>query len=174
MHVVGVCGAQQRHGRGSDGGRFAVSVELLERARTLSAHLAQGSVAECWTDEAVDQQPVARPRGFLDLMAGQPLVQQVAERGVRAGSGPFPDLLAKPVAQRDRRSFAVGGAGQHHLLAGHRVGPTEDPDLVRAAALPDAGEIPLTPLPARHEGQCRPRSGTGSWTKVAPEPLVGS
>jgi hypothetical protein len=31
-------------------------VELLEGARTLPAQLAQGSVAECRTDEAVDQQ----------------------------------------------------------------------------------------------------------------------
>lgn len=40
----------------AEGAQFGV--ELLERARILSAQLAQGSVAECLTAEAVDQQPV--------------------------------------------------------------------------------------------------------------------
>ena len=35
-----------------------------------------------WTDEAVDQQPVAGAGGLLNLMTGQPLVKQVAQRDI--------------------------------------------------------------------------------------------
>jgi hypothetical protein len=125
-------------------------VELLEGARSLLAQLGHGSSAERRTDEAVDQQPVAVTGCLLDLMAGQPLIKQVAECDVRPGGRVVPHLLAQLVADHDRRFLGVGRAAEHELPTGHRVIPGRDPDLVRSAALADPGQVLRRLLPACH------------------------
>ncbi len=51
-------------------------VELLERAGAESTQAANRRVAEGWTDEAIDEQPVRRAGGLFDLMTSRPLVEQ--------------------------------------------------------------------------------------------------
>jgi hypothetical protein len=57
-------------------------------------------------------------------------------------------------------------ADQHHLLAGHRILPTEQPDLVPTAALPDAGQVLRRLLPAAMRRQCKQQNWTVSWTEI--------
>jgi len=52
----------------------------------------------------------------------------------------------------DVKSRVLRRTGQHHLPAGHRVLPTEEPHLVPAAPPPDAGDILRSLLPACHRG----------------------
>jgi hypothetical protein len=56
--------------------------------------------------------PVAGPRGFLDLMPGQPLIEQVAECDVGPRCRVVPDL----VAYQYRRVFGVGRAAERQLF----------------------------------------------------------
>ncbi|MGH3973963.1 MAG: hypothetical protein ACRDS9_11680 [Pseudonocardiaceae bacterium] len=128
-------------------------VELFERARTKATQTADRCVAECWTDEAVDQQPVAGAGCLLDLMTRQPLVKQVAERDVRLGGGVVLHLLAQPVAEHDGRVLGVSRTGEDELPTSHRVVPAGDSDLVRAASPPDARQVLWSQLPSSHAGE---------------------
>jgi hypothetical protein len=83
-------------------------VELFEGAWTLAAQLGQGNRPKCRTDETVDQQAVAVR--LLDLMPGQPLIEQVAECDIRPGCRVVSHLLAQLVADHDRRVLGVGRA----------------------------------------------------------------
>jgi hypothetical protein len=56
--------------------------------------------------------------------------------------------------------------GQHHLLAGHRILPTEEPDLISIAALPDAGQVLRRLFPAHHAGQPKQRNCAARWTEI--------
>ena len=129
-------------------------VELLEGARTEPAQATERRVAKCRTDEAVDQQPVGGASGVLNLMTGEPLVEQVAERDVRPGRRGVLDPLAQPVAEHDRRVLGVGRTAVEQLPTGHGVVPAGDPDLVGASALADAREVLRSQLPARHVAEC--------------------
>jgi len=129
-------------------------VELLERTRTKATQTSDRYAAERWPDETVDQQPVAGASGLLNLMTGQPLVEQVTERDVRPRGRGVPHLGAEPVAKHDRRVLGVRRAGEKELPTRHRVVPPGDPNLVGATALTDAGEVLGSLLPTRHTGQC--------------------
>jgi hypothetical protein len=99
-------------------------------------------------------------------VTGQPLIEQIAQRHARSRRRRLRNLPAELVAQLDRRFLVLGRTGQHHLLAGHRILPTEQPDLVPAAALPDAGQVLRSLLPACHEKQGKPQNWTVSWTEI--------
>jgi hypothetical protein len=82
-------------------------VELLEGPRTEPAEAAHRRVTESRPDEAVDQQPTGGAGGFLDLVAGEPLIKHVAESDIRAGRRGVLHLPAQLVAEHDRRVLGV-------------------------------------------------------------------
>jgi seryl-tRNA synthetase len=59
-------------------------VQLLERACPELRQPRQRRVADRGLDELLDRHPVARPGGLLNLMASQPLIEQIAQRHTRA------------------------------------------------------------------------------------------
>lgn len=61
-------------------------------ATVKATQAADRDVAERWADEAVDQEPVAGAGGVLDLMAGQPIIEQVAQRDIRPRGRIVPHL----------------------------------------------------------------------------------
>ena len=130
--------------------RTQLREEPLVRAWAQFRQRREGLLTEGGHDELVDQQDITRAGARLDLVTGQPLGQQHAQRDVRPHRGVIGDLFAEPIAQSERVGFGRGRSGEDQLSTGGRVDPAENPHLEPRAALTDAGQIGRLALPAGH------------------------
>jgi hypothetical protein len=130
--------------------RTQLCEEPLVRAWAQFRQRREGLLTEGGHDELVDQQGITRAGARLDLVTGQPLGQQHAQRDVRPHRGVIGDLSAESVSQSERFGFGRGRSGEDQLSTGGRVDPAENPHLEPRAALTDAGQIGRLALPAGH------------------------
>jgi hypothetical protein len=134
----------------------------------------EGLLTEGGHDELVDQQGITRAGARLDLVTGQPLSQQHAQRDIRPHRGVIGDLLAELVAQSERLGFGRCRPGEDQLFPGGRVHPAEDPHLEPRAALTDAGQIGRLALSAGRAPEqlfWLLRDGSSDWTRTSNHPI---
>ena len=120
-------------------------VELLKRPRTEPAQATHRRVTQSRPDEALDQQPVSGASGLLDLMASEPLIEQITKRDIRPGRRGVLNLPTQPIAQHNRGVLSLGRTAEEQLPTGHRIIPARDPNLISTATLPDTRKIPSGP-----------------------------
>ena len=82
-----------------------------------------------------DVQPVARPGRRFDLVARQPLVEQMSERHPGTDGGVLANLGAEPVAQLIAAVCVAAEPDSITCWPVDRIGPAENPYLVHTAAL---------------------------------------